>query len=128
MTQEDKNLLLKDLFARLLYNPFVRVGNNPNPFKINHRLMWTLQYGNNKTIEDLFKNIKPYLRPMSSMTDKERQEYDSKRKHICDDYNRYCFDTIESIDWLNAHHFDYRNLIEKGLAIAVTEENNPYKE
>ena len=32
------------------------------------------------------------------------------------------------LDWLNAHHFDFRNLIEKGLAIAVTEENNPYKE
>ena len=31
------------------------------------------------------------------------------------------------IDWLNAHHFDYRGLIEKGLAIAVTEENNPYE-
>jgi hypothetical protein len=31
-------------------------------------------------------------------------------------------------DWLNKHHFDYRGLIEKGLAIEVTEENNPYKE
>jgi hypothetical protein len=31
------------------------------------------------------------------------------------------------IDWLNAHHFDYRGLIEKGLAIAITENNNPYK-
>lgn len=30
-------------------------------------------------------------------------------------------------DWLNAHHFDYRGLIEKDLAIEVTEENNPYK-
>lgn len=34
----------------------------------------------------------------------------------------------EAIDWLNAHHFDYRGLIEKGLAIEVTEKNNPYKE
>lgn len=33
-----------------------------------------------------------------------------------------------AIDQLNAHHFDYRGLIEKGLAIAITEENNPYKE
>ena len=32
------------------------------------------------------------------------------------------------VDWLIAHHFDYRGLIEKGLAIAVTEENNPYKD
>lgn len=39
----------------------------------------------------------------------------------------YFHDTIESIDWLNAHHFDYRELIEKGLAISVTKENNPYE-
>ena len=35
--------------------------------------------------------------------------------------------TSESLDWLNTHHFDYRGLIEKGLAIKVTEENNPYE-
>ena len=34
----------------------------------------------------------------------------------------------KQIDWLNSNHFDYRGLIEKGLAIAVTKENNPYKE
>ena len=34
---------------------------------------------------------------------------------------------ILSINWLNQHHFDYNNLIEEGLAIAVTKENNPYK-
>jgi hypothetical protein len=35
-------------------------------------------------------------------------------------------DSVHKYDWLNAHHFDYRGLIEKGLAIEVTEENNPY--
>ena len=40
----------------------------------------------------------------------------------------YLYDFERMIDWLNAHYFDYRGLIEKGLAIAVTEENNPYKE
>ena len=34
----------------------------------------------------------------------------------------------EIINWLNAHHFDYRGLIPKGLAIEVTEDNNLYKE
>ena len=34
----------------------------------------------------------------------------------------------KGVDWLNNHHFDYRGLIKKGLAIEVTEENNPYKE
>ena len=95
MTQEDKNLLLKDLFARLLYNPFVRVGNNPNPFKINHRLMWTLQYGNNKTIEDLFKNIKPYLRPMSSMTEEEKMIQRSKMRYEGYFVNHVYYHTLE---------------------------------
>ena len=33
----------------------------------------------------------------------------------------------DSIDWLNKNHFDYRGLIEKGLAVEITEKNNPYK-
>ena len=42
--------------------------------------------------------------------------------------DEYVMPNYKTIDWLNAHHFDYRGLIKKGLAIAVTEENNPYKE
>ena len=34
--------------------------------------------------------------------------------------------SVECLDWLNSKHFDYRGLILKGLAIAVTEDNNPY--
>ena len=58
---------------------------------------------------------------MSSMTEEERSEYDVYRKHVCDEYNRYCFDSVESIDWLLRHHFDYRGLIEKGLALEAPE-------
>ena len=68
--------------------------------------------------------IKPYLRPMSSMTEEERIEYNIIKCSICpdepDDYAGF-------VDWLNAHHFDYRGLIEKGLAIAAVGEDNPYK-
>lgn len=68
--------------------------------------------------------VKPYLRPMSSMTEEEKKEY----QYITE---RWMYDAdysiADSIDWLNEHHFDYRGLIPKGLAIAVTEENNPYK-
>ena len=94
-------------------------------------------------------DVLPYLRPMSSMTEEERKELkeicsiyiptDSKNigfedygilvftHHLTD--NSYSFKlNLNVIDWLNAHHFDYRGLIEKGLAIEVTEENNPYKE
>ena len=67
-------------------------------------------------------DFKPYLRPMSSMTEDERKEYVSLLEMCqCGDIYEY-----EVVDWLNEHHFDYRGLIDKGLAIAVTEENNPY--
>lgn len=59
----------------------------------------------------------PYLFPLSSMTDEQKQEY----QHITE---RWMYDSSysisDSIDWLNVHHFDYRGLIEKGLAIDST--------
>lgn len=67
--------------------------------------------------------IKPYLRTMSSMTEEEKREYSLTKTLSIVDYP-----TLESFDWLNKNHFDYRGLIEKGLAIEVTKENNPYKD
>ena len=66
--------------------------------------------------------IKPYLRPMSSMTEEEKLMYEGLM--IGTNNVSYMLDVI---DWLNKNHFDYRGLIPKGLAIEVTEENNPYK-
>lgn len=93
-----------------------------------------------------FGEVLPYLRPLSSMTEEEFEnlkEY-SGLKYEQLDLASYqngtykCLDfylsevpsyvVILVFDWLNKNHFDYRGLIEKGLAIAVTEENNPYKE
>ena len=79
---------------------------------------------------------------MSSMTEEEKKNYHKqvdadlertaksiKERFESDTYNPENQFTVQyyHIDWLNAHHFDYRELIEKGLAIEVTEENNPYK-
>lgn len=62
------------------------------------------------------QTARPYLRPMSSMTEEEKDEYFGRTMAI---------DIVETsqqiIDWLNAHHFDYRNLIEKGLALEAPE-------
>ena len=75
-------------------------------------------------------DIKPYLRPMSSMTDEERKEWcDGMFKVAMDIFKRKANgdDTADpgadvfSLDWLNAHHFDYRHLIEKGLALPAPE-------
>ena len=65
-------------------------------------------------------DIKPYLRPISSMNDEERLVY----LNLTHDYTNktYKEPTTEIIDWLNEHHFDYRGLIEKGLALEAPED------
>ena len=116
MTQEDKELLLKDLSARLPYGVKVEIdGYYSHILKgIDGDTIST-----DRGINYPLRLVKPYLRPMSSMTEEEEFKLNETR---C-----YTQLTLESYDWLKAHHFDYRELIEKGLAIEVTEENNPYK-
>lgn len=117
MTQEEKNLLLKDLCARLPYNTIVKT----NTDNINVSFTW-LEL--KKLVNGDKFMCKPYLRPMSSMTNREKKDLD-RTFYPCGEYNS---NTYETFDWYNAHHFDYRGLIDKGLAIEVTENNNPYKD
>jgi hypothetical protein len=127
MNQKDKELLLKDLSARLPYGVKVRYKSVEGEGDIK------LGYGNIGYVPELGRGwwieCKPYLRPMSSMTEEEYKEY-SKLWDLQDEFStdadiRFKTDVI---DWLNARHFDYRGLIERGLAIEVAKENNPYKE
>lgn len=141
MTKEEKELLLKDLSARLPYGVICKVKyilNNETTYgediekectdivkRINfdNYTVYTEWLGQECDVED----IKPYLRPLYSMTEEERIE--SLEFAWEDDYGRlasYDKNIPKYIDWLNAHHFDYHGLIEKGLAIKVTKENNPY--
>ena len=130
MTQEEKELLLKDLSARLPYGVKIEL------------TWWVMGEGTciNTTlepdhIEQLLNDeygdteIKPYLRPMSSMTKEEEDEFvsftDTMFRFGEDD--SLCVLPLDTISWLNKKMFDYRGLIEKGLAIEVTKENNPYK-
>ena len=66
--------------------------------------------------------IKPYLFPLSSMTDEEWEDYQKIRMidWVHGDINGTFINASLIIDWLNAHHFDYRDLIDKGLAIDAT--------
>ena len=147
MTQENKGLLLKDLCARL-------------PYGVKIELTWWVM-GEGTCIntalepdhieqllndEDGDTEIKPYLRPMSSMTEEEfnkLKEYSGLKYDQLDlasfqNGTYKCLDfylsevpsgaVIRVFDWLNRYHFDYRDLIPMDLAIAVTKENNPYKE
>ncbi len=132
MKQEDKELLLKDLSARLPYGVIVKhfdtnIGTEGNLVNICILDDITTTIINEEGYEDIafLTESKPYLRPMSSMTAEEENEY----AFLLNDGGWGVSEelVINIIDWLNAHHFDYRNLIEKGLAIEVTEENNPYR-
>ena len=112
MTQEDKELLLKDLCARLTYD--VLVLNKDGDVE-------SFTWQELKEFGDGYIS-KPYLRPMSSMTKEEEKEYINidNLSYTCPmDYAH--FPAFKRIDWLNAHHFDYRGLISKGLALEAPE-------
>ena len=132
MKQEDKELLLKDLCARLPYGVKVKTWyDKPLVADVYGINRYTFVVSISDVDEDAkvyLDNVKPYLRPLSSMTEEEIEEFENLLEGIVDGIERWDKpDLCEEYDWLNAHHFDYRGLIEKGLAIAVTEENNPYK-
>lgn len=120
---EVNNIVLIDLCARLPYRVKVEHdGEVKSIARYDTRERFELTDG---TITS-YVNLKPYLRPMSSMTEEEED--------LLSDFNCYytngrlffsCGHTQEdvynAIDWLNKHHFDYRGLIEKGLALEAPE-------
>ena len=137
MVLEDRDVLLKDLCTRLPYGVIVR-GVFLNYSTDKGKILYE-EYDKLLNYQDLnrYESLKPYLRPMSSMTKEERKEYEGfiiHREHINAqgqewDIDCFSFNSVPRlINWLNAHHFDYHELIDRGLAIEVTEENNPYKE
>lgn len=123
MTQEDKQLLLKELSARLSYGVICHTEKgNGYLCSINQTIFGT-DYGINinPLKRDYFNDseqdevvIKPYLRPMSIMTEEEMEQYSETcfYSHEIGD-----IPSLETFDWLIAHHFDFRGLIEKGLAL-----------
>ena len=116
MTQEEKKLLLIDLYARIPYGVKVQYYENET-FLVDGEVEYVHNDYvkiKNKDKEVYIMGVKPYLRPMSSMTEEEKDEYD--RLVMCN--ASWVVD-----DWLNAHHFDFRNLIERGLAIDCTNLN-----
>ena len=125
MTQEEeKNLLLKDLCSRL-------------PYGVRYRhFTWNDEYGETYIAAQIYSintdgyvknchddetvyidNVRPYLFPLSSMTGEQKKEY----QYITERWmNDPAYSISDSTDWLNKNHFDYRGLIEKGLAIDAT--------
>lgn len=127
---EEKQLLLIDLCARLPYGVKAQYNNKKEIFGDVEQIEASgdidLSYYDEETERwklccTSIDNIKPYLRPMSSMTEEEH----IKLKAVYDNGSNGLFDEYSHIDWLNANHFDYRGLIEKSLAIVAPD--NMYK-
>lgn len=130
MSLEDKTLLVQDLSARLPYA--VKVEHKNGIRGTLHEIFVSHRYDENDCVKELIcttnffggdnifiEYIKPCLFPMSSMTEEQKEEY----LGLCNVFNirtSLYFDSIDSIDWLNKNHFDYRGLIDKGLAIDAT--------
>ena len=126
MTQEEIELLFKDLCGRLKYEPYINYNNKTYRLYICYledlfNKVKKHEFSRGYDIRNLI--IKPYLRPMSSMTEEEKSTYLSYCECDDGDYTGEIlyFNTIESFDYLNQIHVDYRNLISKGLAIKAPE-------
>lgn len=138
MTNEE--LILKDLTARLPYNvkfPIIDWDDDiQEEIQVNATLYSINKDGYVRTLESDYEfditSIKPYLFPLSAMTEEQKK----KLKVMCDWhddeedaqsilvlYHKHFVMKSDVIDWLNENHFDYRGLIEKGLALDATNLN-----
>lgn len=121
MVQEEIELLLKDICARLPYKPQVEIIKDGTSItdKLTTATIKYLEYG--------YWEVKPYLYPLSSMTkeqSKELEEIDPEfYSLICSNGEIYVSMDVRGYDWLNRNHFDYRGLIPMGLAIDCTNLN-----
>lgn len=141
MTQEEKELLIKDLCGRLPYGLIIKCNDG---FRQSKEKLVSIDVGNELINYDwLLTDIKPYLRSISSMTEEEKEELRDTYDWV---YNEYPFDdedededdlrdlrnvedvgghyepSAETYDWYNRKGFDYRGLIPKGLALEAPEE------
>lgn len=147
MTQKDKQLLLKDICARLPYGVLgqceidasydtefetipqthkfqaVAYGFNEDSLFVSPMIenQDELEIANEEIANGVYVfDFKPYLFPLSSMTKEQKDEY----QYITERWmNDPAYSISDSIDWLNKNNFDYRGLIEKGLAIPIL---NPF--
>lgn len=121
MTQEEKELLLKDISARLRYGVKIKSEQDVNPIEIHYirdEEVYTRQF---KNLPYWIDSIKPYLRPLSSMTFDESAEFALLQTDFYSEGWLYPLAAENLLEWLNKRHFDYRNLIGKGIALEAPE-------
>lgn len=123
MTQEDKELIFKELCARLPYHVKCKIWLKDGTTEED---LLDLQHNYGDVLQDAFyynkiKDIKPYLRPMSSMTEEEKEEYcQLQQKVIYNSKGVINEDVTKYINWCYKKHLDINNLIPMELAIDAT--------
>lgn len=139
MTQEEKEILIRDLCGRLPYEVKVYIKKWSKLDRKYYEGVYTVE-SIDTSLDSIFADsesnsveiivgydndeIKPYLFPMSSMTEEQKVIYGDLCYSIIQSLAKNMQSELnELINWLNAHHFDYRGLIEKGLAIDATNLN-----
>ena len=146
MRKEDKDLLFRYLCMALPYGLICSIyriddwGVGWRDEKLtgyfDNGMAYEFDFGESPiSIDNDISKIKPYLRPMSSMTEEEKKEFDdfcvidefAWKGNSDIGYKNQAIIMSDAINWLLEKHFDFMGLIPKGIAIEVTEENNPYK-
>lgn len=134
MAQKDKDLLLKDLCARLPYKVKFKYEDRPEvcgilsitPIYENGNVVYFDRYVNEPKKCSIY-DVKPYLFPMSSMTEKQKEEFNTQslklQLQVIDEEIMYEKATEFEVDFYNKHHLDWRGLIPLGLAIDATNLN-----
>lgn len=143
MTEKDKELLLQDLCGRLPYGVICKTSKGNGHLCSINQTIFGIEYGINikATERDYFNDrkeiIKPYLRPLSSMTEEEREllnrmAFRSSLKCFEEEDPQRVFSLrvkrdVEELAYLYEHHYDVNGLIPAGLALS-TDEFDPYKD
>ena len=123
MTQEDKKLIFNELCARLPYHVKCKIWLKDGTIEEG---LLDLQHNYGDVLQDAFyynkiKDIKPYLRPMSSITEEEKEEYcQLQQKVIYNSKGVVNEDVMKYINWCYKKHLDINNLIPMELAIDAT--------
>ena len=123
MTQEDKELIFKELCARLPYHVKCKIWLKDGTTEEG---LLDLQHNYGNVLQDAFyynkiKDIKPYLLPFSSMTEEEKEEYCQLQQRVIYNSNGVINeDVMKYINWCYKKHLDINNLIPMELAIDAT--------
>jgi hypothetical protein len=125
MTKEDKELLLKDLCTRLPYKVYAQIPDEYGGYTSAIESIDIDGFVKDFEGEQIeIENIKPYLFPLSSITEEQKEEYcQLQQKIIYNSYGPVNADVINYINWCYKNHIDINGLIPMDLAIDATGKN-----